>query len=233
MNPKDTYEASVQVKEKVDLNKTFLSVIDLFKSRPGEFLRQFHFLYNLFGDKVSLEFSKVINRLSTVQLLKFEKYLETIEERKSLIFAPSAQWSKAQFVDNDKKPIDKASSNFILEQISIELGKRIDERFPEGIDLDIKLKEVKLQTNSQELATYGRGTSFDIPEDMSFIRSGSYWQIEGCGHIWFDNGWNFFDEKWEPKGSCCSGTDLRYLRMEQFSQVIQQSGMTFMVVVAK
>lgn len=73
--------------------------------------------------------------------------------------------------------------------------------------LDPKLLEVKLQTNDQKLAEYGRGTEFDIPKNMNFIRTASYWEhVSGYGNSWFDNGWNFFDDNWNAKGTICWNT---------------------------
>ena len=60
-----------------------------------------------------------------------------------------------------------------------------------------------MQTNDQELAAYGRGTTFEIPEGMNYIRSGSYWQVGQRQTVWFDNGWNFFDANWSPNGVIC------------------------------
>lgn len=73
--------------------------------------------------------------------------------------------------------------------------------------LDPKLLEVKLQTNDPKLAEYGRGTEFDIPKNMNFIRTASYWEhVSGYGNSWFDNGWNFFDDNWNAKGTICWNT---------------------------
>jgi hypothetical protein len=61
---------------------------------------------------------------------------------------------------------------------------------------------IKLQTNDQELASYGRGTVFEIPDEMTFLRTASYWENKG-GVSWFDNSWNFFDSTWNHLGACC------------------------------
>jgi hypothetical protein len=61
---------------------------------------------------------------------------------------------------------------------------------------------VKLQTNDQELASYGRGTVFPLPENVTYLRTASYWE-NGGGVTWFDNGWNFFDEDWKAAGTIC------------------------------
>lgn len=103
-----------------------------------------------------------------------------------------------------KVKIDDKSIDVILQAINIELESRLRSKFENGVALDENTKKIKLQTNDQTLAVnYGRGTSFDIPEDVTFIRSGSYWQMGQYGNVWFDNGWNFFDENWKNKGACC------------------------------
>jgi hypothetical protein len=104
----------------------------------------------------------------------------------------------------EKVKIDENSINVILQAINVELESRLREKFENGVDLDENTKKIKLQNNDQTLAVnYGRGTSFDIPEDVTFIRSGSYWQMGQYGNVWFDNGWNFFDADWKNKGVCC------------------------------
>jgi hypothetical protein len=66
------------------------------------------------------------------------------------------------------------------------------------------MEMVKLQTNDQELASYGRGTVFPIPEEMTFLRTASYWENNSSwANTWYDNGWNFFDENWDSVGTCC------------------------------
>jgi hypothetical protein len=80
--------------------------------------------------------------------------------------------------------------------------------FPEGIALDMRVDDVKLQGNDQKLAEYGRGTAFDIPQNITFIRSASYWACQRRGVVWFDNGWNFFDENWKEKGACAWNDQL-------------------------
>ena len=33
------------------------------------------------------------------------------------------------------------------------------------------------------------------------MRSASYWKISRSHYVWFDNGWNFFDENWKNLGA--------------------------------
>jgi len=67
--------------------------------------------------------------------------------------------------------------------------------------IDENTKMIKLKTNDSELSPYGRGTVFPIPENITFIRTASYWEEDSRRNSWFDNGWNFFGENWEVKGT--------------------------------
>ena len=50
---------------------------------------------------------------------------------------------------------------------------------------------------------------FPIPGNIKFIRTASYWENKSHGNTWFDNGWNFFGENWEVKGTLCwNATDF-------------------------
>ena len=172
-------------------------------SRPGEFVRKLHHLYTVFGVKAVDAFVPVVQELKTIQLLKLSKYIETINERKTLIFPPKGNWTKAQISENTKAPFDIESKNKLLFAIGQELSNRLGQEFPNGVKLGYGLDKVKLQTNDQELASYGRGTVFEIPENVDFIRTASYWEQKSSGNTWFDNGWNFFDKDWTSLDTCC------------------------------
>lgn len=258
--------------------------LSLLENRSGDIIRRFHKLYEVFNGKAVDTMVKCMSNFDTLQLLKLKKYIESINTRNNLIYAPNGNWSKAQFVTvkekamieklgnivevdknsveveiiedleksviesggvpsmdalmllKDKlegklqpvvvvkqKPIQKAAIKaakepMIKEKVKIaevdiqklisainnEMKTRLEKSFPMGVALDEKTKLVKLQTNDQSLsAGYGRGTSFDIPKDITFIRSGSYWQMDSYNNVWFDNGWNFFDSQWNSAGNCC------------------------------
>ncbi len=258
--------------------------LQMLSSRSGDVLRRFHKLYEVFGEKAVETLVNGIDKFDTIQLLKLKKYVTTINNRNSLIYAPKGNWTKAVFVDfkekekmenkftkntmeskavevsvvediveeikkldatpsidslmllKDKmegklpveapkplyvKPTDplKAKKELIVSEkvkinsediikivdaINAELKIRMEKIFPEGVALSEDTKKIKLQTNDQKLAAnYGRGTEFNIPENITFIRSGSYWQTDSVNNTWFDNGWNFFNDKWESVATCC------------------------------
>lgn len=178
-------------------------LLKIVAAKPGDMLRRFHKLYSLFGNQAVLAITSVIEKFTTIQLLKFMKYVETINDRKELIVAPSGNWTKAQIIKNEKAKILEDDKNVLILAINKELAKRMNVLFPKGVAVDDKTKEIKIQTNDQELAEYGRGTSFDIPENIKFFRSASYWKQISHGNTWFDNGWNFFNDDWKAMGTCC------------------------------
>lgn len=190
-------EVEFKIKSKDD------SVIKLIQTRPGEFVRRFHKLYEVFNQKAVEGLSTILPSLNTIQLLKLQKYILTINTRNMLIYAPKGNWTKAKFTMNEKVKLEQDVVDKLNKEIELQIKSRLDKLIPEGVSLDMDADNVKLQTNDQELASYGRGTIFDIPKEVSFIRSASYWQMESASNIWFDNSWNFFDEYWCQKETCC------------------------------
>lgn len=203
-----TFASAVQGKvESVDA-----SALHLLETRPGEFVRKLHQMYEIF-DMLAIEsFIKVIPELTSIQLLKLDKYVLSINARQHLIYPPKGNWSKAQFVSNDKKAFSVEALAVLRPAISTEMSKRLNALFPQGVDMEVSVDNIKLQTNDQKLASYGRGTSFAIPENAKFVRTASYWAHSEDHNTYFDNGWNFFDESWGSKGSCCwNSTDTQAL----------------------
>lgn len=272
------------------------NVLTMLSNRQGDLLRRFHKLYEVFGEKAVEKVIAVIGGFDTLQLLKLKKYVQTINTRNTLIYAPNGNWTKAKIVQKNVKSdiqnqtvyveetptietkidvtvqeeivevVDKTETivisdtvfqdlvnkfsgkldaekmkesfkkqvvvaakptapiqvkevldiptekvelstvdiKTIVDAVTTEIAKRMESHFPDGVNLDEKTRNIKLQTNDQKLAaSYGRGTVFDMPENTKFIRSASFWQMDGQNNTWFDNGWNFFKEGWIPEGSCC------------------------------
>lgn len=186
------------------IKKTDLALLT---SRPGEFLRRFHSIYELFGKATVDSFVTVLPKLSTQQIVKFRKYLETINEREKLVYPPRGNWTKLKIADNSKKAILKTHMDILSKKIDAELHQRLNSILPEGIALDHSADLVKLQTNDQKLASYGRGTAFPIPNNITFIRAASYWGAKNAYrqsyNTWMDNGFNFFDDNWQALGTIC------------------------------
>lgn len=87
--------------------------------------------------------------------------------------------------------------------ISEELAARHKTKLP-LVALDPRTSWIKLPDNDSELLPFGRGTRWPIPDEVTFIRTASYWACNDSPYnVWFDVGWNFFDEQWKPLGTCC------------------------------
>lgn len=180
------------------------AVLTMLQSRPGEFARRLHALYAVFGQAAVTSFASVADKLDTSQLLKLKAYVGSINGRKTLMYPPRGNWSKIQIVDNTKKSLDDASLAQLQSVLAGVLAQRMAAAFPEGVAMSVDVENVKLQTSDQELAPYGRGTVFAIPENMRFLRTASYWEHAAHGrNTWFDNGWAFFGEEWSLMGACC------------------------------
>lgn len=190
---------------KVDKSVIRKGDLALLASRPGEFLRRFHTVYDLFGVDAVNAFVNIVDKLTTHQLVKFRKYLDTITFRKELMYAPKGNWTKVKIEKNEKGNISQPHRAIIGGKIDEVIAQRIGAILPEGVDLDFTADFVKLPTNDQKLAAYGRGTVFPIPDGINFIRSASYWQAKGNSYssTWMDNGWNFFDSNWNATGTIC------------------------------
>lgn len=194
------FDTSISKEEE---SKIYNELEKLLLSRTGYLYRNFHFLYSIFEKPVVLTFKKVIPELTTLQLIKFEKYINSINDRKKLMYAPNGNWNKVVVEDNNKTKIHSCDVSLLTNSIKEEINKRLSSKFTDGITLKKSTQNVFLKTNDQELANYGRGTVFDIPKNVKFIRTASFWSCVTNGNNFFDNGWNFFDEDWKPKGTCC------------------------------
>lgn len=181
------------------LAKKLVGAFDYLAYRPGEFLRKFTAVYAAFGHLAAIQFCLIVKNLSVRQLLWFKQYLLTINNRKTMVYPPKGNWAKVQLSPNKRK-IEQESIDLIVAKIDKEVRIRLNAKTPAGFVLDPATANIKLPSNGQDLANYGRGTKFPIPENITFIRTASYWQNDR--HCWFDNGFNFFDENWANVGYC-------------------------------
>jgi len=178
------------------------ATLDLLEKNPGVFMRDLHRAYGVFHRDAFDRFEQVLDDLSVEQLLKVAGYFEDEDQSLSLI-RPKGNWSKAQSVTREKPHVSQEDRNRLVSALRRTVGERVDDYLPEGVALDETTFSVTLPTNGQELATYGRGTEFDIPENARFLRTASYWENPSARNTWFDNGWNFFAADWSELGSCC------------------------------
>lgn len=172
----------------------------LLATRPGEYARRLHQLLRTFGE--APDAGTVVAGLGTLQLLKLQRHLRTADERQWRVFPPRGNWWKAQFVEAGERPrLPGGARAAVLAVIGAELTRRLA---GVPVALDPATAKVKLPTNDAELAPYGRGTVFDIPDRVRFVRTAAYWATGATGtNTWYDNSWNFFDAAWQPLGECC------------------------------
>ncbi len=187
-----------------------IQALELLKTRAGEFVRRLHHCLLLFGEETIIAFSEIIPQLKLIQLLKIQSYLETINYRVYRTIAPKGNWTKMQVLETDEnRQLDSEIIEKLLTKIAQEIKNKVDQ-FAPVVNLDPQTEMIKLQTNDSELTPYGRGTIFPIPDNITFIRTASYWRSGATyNNIWYDNGWNFFAEDWTPLGSCC-WTDVNF-----------------------
>jgi hypothetical protein len=172
------------------------------QTRPGEYMRRLHATLLAFGPDSARAFAGVIGKLTTIQLLKLHRYLETIDDRAWRTFPPRGNWGKVQIVAAEpRRRLPRALRGDLLGMIGPELARRLHAVGP--VALAPEARRVKLQTNDGELSPFGRGTVFPIPERVRFVRTATYWKIGPTGtNVWFDNGWNFCADDWSPVGVC-------------------------------
>lgn len=177
-------------------------VLELLRQRPGDYARRLHKLYSIFDQAAINGFIPVMSHLTNHQLVKLVKYAETANHRTFFTCPPKGNWTKLQLVPNTKKEFSTEAISSLRKHAAAVITDRLTKLIPEGVDVDVKTDLIKLQTNDQELASYGRGTVFDIPAEIIFLRSASYWENDpDLGVTWYDNGWNFFDANWQNKGA--------------------------------
>lgn len=176
--------------------------LELLSQRPGDFARRLRHACQVYGDKAVTAFSKCAAGLSVLQLAKLAKHAVSSVDAVTSAYAPKGDWSKMKTIDPRRFSSDHAlaiqelCSNLISTKIKSVPG------FEDGVVLFADADRIKVQTNGADLSPVGRGTKYPMPEDTGFIRTSSYWKIKSGSYVWFDNGWNFFDENWVSKGAC-------------------------------
>ncbi len=178
------------------------AVLKTLTGRPGDFMRRFHHLYSVFGGEAVKAFARTLPEMSTIQLLKVDRYINTTNQRAFRTIAPKGNWTKLQVLPNEKVKLKAGHREMLNEQIKKLLATRTKDKVG-SVNLHESAAQVKLQTNDADLAPFGRGTVFTIPDNVTFLRSASYWRLKTGGNCWFDNGWNFFDENWKAKDTLC------------------------------
>ncbi len=195
--------ASFHAQLEASFLNNFEDGLDLLATRPGEYMRSLRRVVTMVGQKAIKKFAEVAPRLTVSQLVKLRSYLLTCNSRSFRTIAPKGNWTKLKVMDNELT-LKETQRKALLVIVDTQLAKKLAERAG-GLKFNVAddTSRIKLQTSDSELLPYGRGTVFPIPEDVNFIRSASYWKVGHASTVWFDNGWNFFGEKWQNLGACC------------------------------
>lgn len=206
------------------LTNKSVEALSLLASRPGDFRRRLVHLIELFGSKAVETFldPKVLGRLTTAQVVATKRFFETMHMRHYRVFPPKGNWTKLKV--SDARWVEEEHANRI---VSV-LGTVLNQRVPKIGFLADETNMVKLPNNG-ESGPFTRGTAFPIPDDVNFIRSASYWKVNRHRNVWFDNGWNFFDESWKYQGACCWNTVSFPLDWKnyRFSKKLEDAGAIF------
>lgn len=108
------------------------------------------------------------------------------------VFRPHAKWERAITKVDNRPKIAESDLSELRGLAHDIMSARHHTAFPNGVDLDMGLHDVRLIQSDQE-GLVGRGTVLEIPEGMTFLRSSSFWKLPRSGNTWMDNGWLFFD----------------------------------------
>lgn len=178
-------------------NKAILAEL---QQRPGDFARRLVHMLELFGNISITYFLTVIEQLESITILKLKRQLKTINNRKFRTFPPKANWRKLQIVENTVFVAQKYITQLTTAFDKV-LKERLSQKFGEHFFYTTAIDQIKLPSNNAEaVSRFNKGTRLNIPEEIKFIRTATYWQ-EKEATCWMDNGWNFFDEYWNSQGT--------------------------------
>jgi hypothetical protein len=158
-------------------------------------------MVQLFGAKAINSFGRVAPKLKVMQLIKLRGFFATIGDRSFRTIAPQGNWSKMQILSNELKN-RKVLFGKVVTMIDRVVKNKVATKIA-SVDLDPRVANIAIQGNDADLSPYGRNTKFAIPDGVNFIRTASYWKMKERYSIWFDNGINFFDDKWNALSTCC------------------------------
>ncbi|CAH7413470.1 conserved hypothetical protein [Vibrio chagasii] len=180
------------------------AVLNTMQERPTLFSRKLIELYNHFGAIAFTAFSEVADEVDTMRLLETIKHIETYNTRKYKLALPRASWDHPRFkIVEGRLGIDSTDIENLVLALSYVLESRLRVKYPSGVAFGGDLDKVFLPTNDLQLASYGRGTVFDIPEAVKVVRTNTFWDtkdLERSENVWFDNGWSLFNNSFEPMG---------------------------------
>lgn len=181
--------------------------IELLKSRPGIFLRQFHEMYSKDPQLAISGIEEIFPSLSVYQLLKFKKYIKNVNDSQFIIARPKSSWSKAKLINRKKVDLSIPHVEELVYHINALLSIKLNKLFPHGVMKGKYLDKIALPSNDQEVSI-GRGTIYELPDSIKYIRTATYWEnysgkFGGDFSFYFDNSWNFIHKEKERDTCIC------------------------------
>lgn len=172
----------------------------------GVRLRRFRKLYELDAVRAVRLAVDALPGVDTGAVLAFAGQVRAMNGATFRVATPKGEWRKAQISKNDGVRIAPEHVSVLEDAARDLVAVRLADAFPAGVrrmpDFD-RLAEVKLPENGQALATYGRGTTFPIPQEPGFIRTASYWEHKAHGNTWFDNGMTLISDGFADVSAVC------------------------------
>lgn len=214
---KDTNNNKLFPLKSLDYN--FENLLNLIKIKPGLFIKKFHKLYSINSDETILSLISCINNVNTLSLLKFQNYINNINNTDYLFYKPNSNYLNLIKSKNNKPKIKELDISLINTKINSIIQSRLQEKHPEGFKVDPILKNIKIQSNNQEISEFTIGSVIKIPDNTTFIRTGSYWKTLNIdSNIWFDNSINYFDKNFKPIGHC-AWDKIKFKKQKQIGSI--------------
>ena len=203
------------------VDKDVKSVVELLKSRPGEFARRLDHLIRLANKtqakSVVTQFGKVAKDVSTPVLLQVKNHFMNRNDDKDLrVVMPRGNIAKIQALPNELENLDED----ICKKITAACDKALIKHFTvldelKSVYLDKSLKSYLVpfsqRSASKSMKTYVRGSKIDIPKGNT-IRFFLWWRDmdkdDYNGRVDIDLSAVMYDAKWNYKNKI-SYTNLR------------------------
>jgi stress response protein SCP2 len=202
------------------------SLINILKTRPGDFARRMNALLSKADNRLDVitGFREVATKVSSPvlwQLYGYFKNRETLLSYKNRLFIPKGSVSKALVSVNNLTEIPKSYTQGLCQVVLNSLREKYLEKSL-GIEPNSSVwinplcKDLLIPTGNRTASTalrqVGRGSRFQIGNLKSTIRLFVYWKdVEGNKYdnrVDLDLSAIKFDENWKPLGHC-SWTQLR------------------------
>lgn len=172
----------------IQLNKDFISGLNLLKTRPGELARRLDVLIRDNKDNsidVINAFKSVVNNISTNVLLQLHCHFKNRNDNRELnIVFPKGSVAKSFVYDNNKVEIEKSKCKKIVDSIEKTLINRFKEKMKdENLNesfLSDNLKDIYIpfsnRSSSSSMLQLNRGSSISLEKDKNILRFFIHWK---------------------------------------------------------